>query len=103
MFVSLRNLLIVGQSLLVVATTTTTQVVDQRELLTGMAPMIMGMIPETIKGAIPQECKGNDDAELEQAVQCAVNNLSSCGGLVTLMTWRDNSSNRKGKCLGGGA
>lgn len=85
MFVSLRNLLIVGQSLLVVATTTTTQVVDQRELLTGLAPMIMGMIPETIKGAIPQECKGNDDAELEQAVQCAVDNLTSCGGLVTLI------------------
>ena len=84
MFVSLRNLLIVGQSLLVVATTAT-QVVDQRELLAGMAGMVMGMIPDPIKLAIPQECKGNDDAELEQAVQCAVNNLSSCGGLVTLI------------------
>ena len=85
MFVSLRNLLIVGQSLLVVATATTTQVVDQRELLAGMAGMVMGMIPDPIKGAIPQECKGNDDAELEQAVDCAVNNLSNCGGLVTLI------------------
>ena len=84
MFVSLRNLLIVGQSLLVVATTAT-QVVDQRELLAGMAGMVMGMIPDPIKGAIPQECKGNDDAELEQAVDCAVNNLSNCGGLVTLI------------------
>ena len=84
MFVSLRNLLIVGQSLLVVATTAT-QVVDQRELLAGMAGMVMGMIPDPIKGAIPQECKGNDDAELEQAVQCAVDNLTSCGGLVTLI------------------
>jgi len=45
----------------------------------------MGMIPDPIKQAIPQECKGNADAELEQAVECAVNNLTNCGGLVTLI------------------
>merc|ERR1711865_1175597 len=62
-----------------------TTVVDQRELQSSLTGMIMGMIPDPIKQAIPQKCKGNADAELEQAVECAVNNLTNCGGLVTLI------------------
>ena len=52
----------------------------QRQLLD-----VVSMIPESILSAIPDDCRGNDDAEFETAVNCGVANLGDCRGLLGLI------------------
>jgi hypothetical protein len=45
----------------------------------------MSLIPSDILEDIPEECRGNDDAEFDSSVICAISNLSKCFGIVSLI------------------
>jgi len=49
---------------------------------------IMGMIPQTIKDGIPEECQGNTDAEFEIAIDCAYIKITEgeCLGLLGVIS-----------------
>jgi len=51
----------------------------------GKLEIIMSMIPADILSSIPDDCRGNDDAELEMAVNCGVTNINDCTRLMSLI------------------
>ena len=46
---------------------------------------ITNLIPDEILDGIPEECRGNTDAEFDSSVTCAVTNLAQCAGIISLV------------------
>ena len=46
---------------------------------------ITNLIPDEILDGIPEECRGNTDAEFDSSVTCAITNLAQCAGIISLV------------------
>ena len=51
---------------------------------------VMALIPPAILELIPEPCRDGDDAEFAVAVNCGVNKLMECSGLLTVMNEFEN-------------